>query len=145
MPSHEASIEIRRPLAEVYAYMDDISREREWQPQLIEAEQSPPGPTNVGTRRRYVSEFMGKRLENTYVVVELDEGRRLLCETTPDSAVLARTEIRWHETEVGTRVTMSIEGRAGGLLRFVPAKLIEATFRTELETALARLKERLET
>lgn len=144
MPRHEESIEIRRPLPEVYAYMDDIDREREWQTHLVEAEQTPIGPTRVGTRRRYVSEFMGKRLENTYVVLELDEGRHLVCETTPDSAVSARSEIHWVETQGVTRVTMSIDGKAGGLLRFVPPKLIEAAFRSELESALARLKERLE-
>ena len=144
VPRHEESIDIRRPLDEVYAYMSDISREREWQPQLIEAEQTPAGPTRVGSRRRYVSEFMGKRLENTYVVNEVEEGRRLVCETTSDSAVSARSEIRWQETADGTRVTMSIEGKAGGLLRFLPTALVEAAFRSELETALGRLKDRLE-
>ena len=30
--------------------MDDVSREPEWQPQLIEAEQIPAGATGVGTQ-----------------------------------------------------------------------------------------------
>lgn len=145
MPRHEEAVDIARPIGEVYAYMGDISREHEWQPQLVEAEQIPPGETQVGSKRRYVSEFMGKRLENTYEVIELDPLRKLVCETTPGSAVSARTEIQWAEVPHGTRVTMSIEGKAGGLLRFIPTALIEATFRSELETALGRLKERLET
>lgn len=144
MPKHEESIEIQRPLEEVYAYMGDVSREHEWQPQLLEAEQMPAGPTAIGSKRRYVSEFMGKRLENTYSVIELEPGRRIVCETDPGSAVSARTVIRWDPSADGTRVTMSIEGKAGGLLRFVPPKLIEATFRSEVQAALGRLKARLE-
>ena len=144
MPKHEQSVVIARPIDDVFSYMNDVSREHEWQPQLLEAEQIPPGPTAVGSKRRYVSEFMGKRLENTYSVIELEPGRRIVCETDPGSAVSARTVIQWDPSSDGTRVTMSIEGKAGGLLRFVPPKLIEATFRSEVQAALGRLKERLE-
>ena len=53
--------------------MDDISREQEWQPSLRSAEQDPPGPSREGTKKRYVSEFMGRELRNTYVVTEAVE------------------------------------------------------------------------
>lgn len=144
MPSYRDSIVIRRPLADVFDYMNDIDRESEWQPQLREAEQIPPGPVAVGSRRRYVSEFLGKRLENVYVVTAFEPNRRVACETTKDSIMSATTDIRWEETDGGTRVTMSLEGKASGPLRFIPAPLIEATFEKEVRSALARLKERLE-
>ena len=47
MSRQSASIMIERPPAEVFAYMDDVSREKEWQPNLRSAEQEPPGPTEV--------------------------------------------------------------------------------------------------
>jgi uncharacterized membrane protein len=144
MPRHEASVTIRRPLAEVYAYMDDIERECEWQPHLVEAEQLPDGPTAVGTRRRYVSDFLGRRIENTYVVVELEPEARIMIESTPDSAVRARNEIRWTKRGDDTVVTMAMEGTPTGMLRFVPKALLEATFEKELRETLARLRERLE-
>ncbi len=144
MPSHEASIFIRRPLADVFAYMDNISHEREWQPKLVEAEQEPPGPTRVGSRRRYVSHFMGKRLVNTYVVKVYEINRRIICESTPDSVLRATTDIRWEEAEGGTTVTMALEGSASGALKFVPRRILEATFESEVTTALARVKQQLE-
>ena len=144
MARYEQSIVIARPAPEVFAYMDDIGREREWQPQLVEAEQTPPGPTGVGTRKRYVSEFMGRRLENTYVVTRYEPGLRISAETTDDSVLEARSDLRWETVDGGTRVTMALEGSASGALRFVPARMLEKTFAKEVESALARLKERLE-
>lgn len=144
MPSYEKSIFINRPVPEVFAYMGDISREHEWQPQLLEAEQTPPGPTVVGSHRRYVTGFMGKRIENTYVVREIEENRRLVCETTPDSAVSATSLLTWEAEGEGTRVTMAVEGTAGGVLRFLPDRVVGSAFAAEVDGALDRLKECLE-
>ena len=94
MSRQSASAVIDRSAQEVFDYMDDISREREWQPSLQSVEQDPPGPSKVGTRKRYVSEFLGRELRNTYVVIEAVPGRKLVCETTRDSSVSARTEVR---------------------------------------------------
>ena len=144
MASHEQSILIRRPIAEVFRYMDDVSREREWQPHLLEAEQTPPGPTVVGSRRRYVSEFLGKRLENTYVVQQYEPERRVQLESTRDSVVQATTDIRWEAIGNETRVTMKLEGKPSGALRFIPRAMLEATFEKEVKSTLGLLKEVLE-
>jgi len=141
---YEKSVIIRQPVETVFAYMDDISRESEWQPQLVEAEQLPPGPTAVGSRKRYVSEFLGKRLENTYVVLTYEPNARLVCETTPDSVLSATSDVRWEPVEGGTRVTMAVDGSASGPLRFIPTRMIEAKFAAEVDATLSRLKERLE-
>ena len=135
---------IARPPFEVFAYVDDVSRELEWQPTLRVAGQEPPGPTQIGSRKRYESWFLGRNIENTYVVTEFEPGRRIVCETEKGSAVDARTEVVCEAAGTGTRITMSIDGKPRGALRFVPAKVLEATYRAELDGALARLKERME-
>lgn len=144
MPRQAKSIVIQRPVEDVFAYMDDVSREPEWQPQLIEAEQIPSGPATVGTKRRYVSEFLGKRVENTYVVKVYEPNTRLVVKTTTDSVLDATSDIRWEAVPEGTRVTMALDGRPRGALRFVPARVMESTFEKEVATTLKRLKERLE-
>ena len=144
MASHQASIFIRRPLAEVFAYMDDIDREVEWQSNLVEATQSPPGPTSVGTSKQYVSQFLGKRLVNTYVVETYEPNRRMLARTTKDSVLQATSDLRWEEENGGTRVTMAVDGSASGPLRFLPKSMIEATFEREVIATLAELKKCLE-
>ncbi|NNF28640.1 MAG: hypothetical protein HKN73_15555 [Gemmatimonadetes bacterium] len=135
---------IRRPLEDVFDYMNDVSKESEWQPQLREAEQTPPGPVEVGTRRRYVSEFMGKRVENVYVITTYEENSRVVCETTKDAVMSATSDIRWEAVEDGTKVTMALEGKPSGALRFLPTSILEATFQKEVRGALSRLKTILE-
>jgi uncharacterized membrane protein len=45
-----ASIEIERPQAEVFPYVDDQQKQTEWQTSLVEARIVSEGPTGVGTR-----------------------------------------------------------------------------------------------
>ncbi len=142
--AQELSIVIERPLDDVFAYMDDVEREREWQPNLRKATREPDGPTKVGTRKRYVSEFMSRSVENTYVTTVFEPGRRVVYETTPDSAIKATSEFRWEAVPEGTRVTMSLEATPTGFLRLVPRAVLEGLYREELTTTLDRLKECLE-
>lgn len=144
MPRLSESITVFRPRAEVAAYMDDVSRESEWQPSLLEARQHPPGPTRVGTRKHYVSEFLGKRVENTYEAVEVEPGRRVVYKTTKDSTLQATSEVEWADEGEATRVTLSVDGRPTGVLRFVPKALVEEASLRQIRDALRRLKECLE-
>ena len=140
----EHQVTILRPLPEVFSYMDDVTREHEWQPGILEARKDPPGATSGGTRKHYVSQFMGKRIENTYVNQLFLLNERVVYETTQDSVLRAKAEMSWVEVSGGTRVTMVFEGKVGGSLRFVPQRMLEGVYRRELETTLGLLKERLE-
>ncbi|NIN72564.1 MAG: hypothetical protein GTO46_11725 [Gemmatimonadetes bacterium] len=144
MLRYDASITIDRPVEEVFEYMQDIDREHEWQPNLREAEQSPKGEPSVGTRRRYVSEFMGKRFENVYVNTVYEPNRRVTYKSASESDAQAEGEITWEALDNGTRVTMRVALQVGGLLRFVPKSLIVSLGTKELQDALARAKARLE-
>ena len=144
MRRQTASILIDRAPKVVFAYMDDVTREQDWQPNLRSAAQDPPGPSRIGTRKRYVSRFMGRDIENTYRITELDPGRRVVYETDEDSAVDVRSEVVWEPRGSSTWVTMTVEGRPKGFLRFLPGKVLEAAYREEIEGSLARLKVRLE-
>lgn len=138
------SITVHRPRAEVVDYMDDVAREHEWQPSLLNASQDPPGPTRVGTRKHYVSEFLGKRVENTYEAVEVDPGRRVVYRTTSDSTLQATSVVEWDDADGSTRITLSVDGRPTGVLRFMPGKVIEEASLRQLRETLRRLKECLE-
>ena len=145
MLKYEESILIHRPVVEVFDYMQDIHREHEWQPNLREAQQTPEGEPSVGTVRRYVSEFMGKRFENVYINTIYEPNHRVAYKTAPDSDTQAVGEIVWEADGDSTRVTMRVEADVGGLLRFVPNGLVLSLARKELLDTLARLKARLET
>ena len=144
MSRSSASIVIRRPVSEVFAYMDDVSREIEWQPNLQLAEKHPEGPTVVGTEKRYENRFLGRKVKNTYVVKELEPERRIVYETTGESAVSVRSEFVWEKVEQGTRVTIYIDGKGRGVLKLIPQKVIEVAFSEELRNTLDRLREQME-
>lgn len=144
MLEYESSTTISRPAAEVFEYMQDIEREREWQPNLREAEQTPEGEPGVGTRRRYVSEFMGKRFENVYVNTIYEPNRRVAYKSAPESDTQAEGEITWEAVEGGTRVTMRFRAEVGGALRLIPKSLVASLAKKELGDALSRVKTRLE-
>ena len=144
MSTYEESVVIKRPVEQVFDYMDDIEREPEWQPNLRQVKQTPAGPAGVGTERHYVSEFMGRRFRNTYVNTAYEPRRRIAYRTTRTSDVQAEGEIEWRAIDAGTEVTMRVTPQVPGFLRLLPRGARERLFTGELRTTLARLKGRLE-
>ena len=132
------------PVSEVFAYMDDVEQEKDWQPGIKEASKDPLGETAVGTRKRYVSEFLGRPVRNTYVTSAFELDKRVVYETTSDSVMKARMEITFEAEGSGTRVTMEIQAKPTGVLRFIPQAILEGTAGKELEKSLALLKKELE-
>ena len=140
----EHQVVIASPVSRVFSYMDDVSREREWQPSVVEAHKDPPGETTVGTRKRYESEFMGRRIRNTYVTTHFEPDVRVSYESTPDSVLRAKVELRFEPTDTGTKVTMAFNGKLTGPLRFIPQRVLEGVYHKEMKTSLSLLKQRLE-
>lgn len=144
MSRQSSSIPIHRPPHEVFAYMDDVAREREWQTNLVSAEKEPPGPTRVGTRKRYVTRFMGHEIRNSYRVTAFESGRRVVYETEKGSAIDARSEVVCEAEGGGTRVTISVEGSPKGILNLLPKAALALAYREELKNSLAAVKARME-
>lgn len=141
---YEHHVVIASPVARVFAYMDDVDREREWQPGIVDARKEPPGATRVGTRKRYVSEFLGRRIKNTYVTTLFEPNERVAYETTADSVLRGTVEVRFEAAESGTKVSMAVSGKPTGPLRFIPRGILESVFKKELRASLSLLKEKLE-
>ena len=144
MSAQKHSITIERPVTEVFTYMDDVSRESEWQPAIRSARAEPEGPSAVGTKKHYVSEVMGREVKNTYVTKVFEQDKRVVYETTPDSTVRATASFTWERTASGTLVTMSLQGEPKGVLRFVPRGVLDKFYQQEIEATLKRLKSCLE-
>lgn len=144
MNRHVATVSIDRNPIEVFYFLDDVGREREWQAGLKSAEQEPAGPSRVGSLKRYRSSFLGKDVRNTYRVVEVEPGRRLVTETTPDSAIEARYEVVVEPEGTGARVTFTLEAAPRGPLKLLPRRMVEAAVQKELAASLDALKAVLE-
>ena len=144
MAHYTESIVINRPVDVVFAYMNDLSREQEWQPGIQSAEQVPPGPQTVGTTRRYQSSFLGKKLRNVYVNRIYEPNRRVAYVSTAESDLTASADISFETAAGGTRVTMALEVEPPKKMRLVPKAMLDSTSRKQLRDSLSRLKSNLE-
>ncbi len=140
----EESIVIRRPVADVFTYMDDIHREYEWQPAIRAVEQIPPGPQRVGTIKRYDSSFLKKKLVNIYVNRVYEPNQRVVYESTTESNLQATGEVTFSSVPEGTRVTMVLDVQPPRIMRLVPRAVFDKASRKELRESLNRLKRNLE-
>lgn len=72
------SIDINRPPADVFAYVDELDRHGEWQDAIVSARKEPPGPTRVGTRNIETRRIPGGAREFVSEVIEHDPPRRIV-------------------------------------------------------------------
>ncbi|HEV2686439.1 MAG TPA: SRPBCC family protein, partial [Actinomycetota bacterium] len=61
MITASSSVEIEKPISEVYAFVTDCRNEPKWHSDSIEASQIGEGTLAVGTQQRWLLKFMGKR------------------------------------------------------------------------------------
>ena len=96
----DETIEVQRPLHEVFAYVSEFSHVEEWDPAVARAARQTPGAPDVGSEYR-VDMKAGFSLH--YRVVEFEENSRMLM--TVDSRLFtAREEILFEATGDGTRL-----------------------------------------
>jgi uncharacterized protein YndB with AHSA1/START domain len=70
------TIEIARPPEDVFAYLDQLERHGEWQPQIVSSKIETDGPVGVGTRVREIRNVGGREQDLSYEVTEHDPPRR---------------------------------------------------------------------
>lgn len=96
----DETIEVSRPLHEVFAYVSDFSRIEEWDPAVARATKLTDGPAGVGTEYR-IDMKAGFSLYYTVVAFEPEAGMRM---TVDSRFFTAREEIRFEATRTGSRV-----------------------------------------
>jgi uncharacterized protein YndB with AHSA1/START domain len=69
------TIEISRRPEEVFAYLDDLSRHRDWQTQIVHIEVQTDGPTRVGTRVQQTLRIGRREQKMSYEITEHDPPR----------------------------------------------------------------------
>lgn len=96
----DETIEVSRPLHEVFAYVSEFSRIEEWDPGVASGHKLTPGAPAVGSQYQ-IDMKAGFSLH--YTIVEFEPDRRM--SMTVDSRVFtAREEILFSEAENGTQV-----------------------------------------
>ncbi|MFQ5522033.1 MAG: SRPBCC family protein [Acidimicrobiia bacterium] len=145
MPSMEVSEIVERPVAEVWAYIEDPRNETEWQSAARERELLDDGEIGKGTRYRGVDGFLGRRLTFVWEVTEYDPEDRLVIQATEGPM---ETQFAFELTPVdgGTKVTYGgeAENGFGGLFGRLLDPVVTGIFQRESQNDLAKLKAILE-
>jgi uncharacterized membrane protein len=137
-------IDIARPREEVAAFAADPANATAWYRNITSVEWETPPPAQVGSRVRFVAKFLGRTLEYTYEVREVQPGRRFVM-STADGPFPMETTYTWEDAPGGgTHMTLRNRGEPAGFAA-VTAPVMSRAMRRANEADLRRLKELLET
>ena len=134
---------IDRPCDQVAAYAADPSHAPDWYVNIDSVQWSTDPPLQVGSRVAFVARFLGRRLEYTYEIVELDPGHRLVMRTAEGPFPMETTYTWQPHPSGGTTMTLRNRGEPAGFAR-VGAPAMAAAMRRANRNDLARLKSLLE-
>jgi carbon monoxide dehydrogenase subunit G len=139
----EFPVEVARPVQEVFAYVTDLDRLAEWQPNVVSVTKETDGPMGEVTRLR--EERRGPYGRNVEALVEVsayEPNSRFDLRIVSGPLPIDGSHVL-HETDDGTRIHFVAEGRAGGVLRLAEP-LLRLALRRQFEGYYRRLKEVLE-
>jgi uncharacterized protein YndB with AHSA1/START domain len=139
--TYSHTVEIGRPLEEVFAFVTDPAGYPLWQPSLVSVEPHGRGPLRLGSEATEVRRFLGREMETTWTCVEHVPCRRSTIECA-DGPVPFRGTFELEPADAGTLFTWTVEtwgaaARLGGPLAGLATK-------RELAANAGRLKELLE-
>ncbi|MDD1655126.1 MAG: SRPBCC family protein [Methanomicrobiales archaeon] len=138
----EESVDIKRPVEQIFTYTTDAKHWPKWNSVIVESEQTSPGPVGVGTTFRGTSRLMGRSMPWTAKVTEF-EANRGYGKKIDSGAVIIEQHNTYHPMEGGTRFTILYDMKVGGFLKIL-TPLMASSMRKELKKSLGNLKGVLE-
>lgn len=135
-------IVIERQPGVVSAYACDPANAPSWYTSIKSVEWKSEPIVHVGSRIAFAAEFLGKRLEYTYEIVEYEPGERFVMRTAQPFPM--ETIYTFKETSDGhTHMTLRNHGEPTGVSKLM-APMIAAAMKSANEKDLAKLKGILE-
>lgn len=138
-----SSVDINRPQAEVFAYLDQLDRHDEWQEALTSVRLAGEGPVGVGTRAIETRKVPGGEREMSYELTAHDppttsSWKGLDGPVRPNGTVTVEAL-----DEARSRVTVTLEMEGHGLGKLL-LPFVNAQARKQIPADQAKLKEILE-
>ena len=135
--------EIRAPLERVASFASDPENVPLWYANIKSVVWRSSKGVGLGARIAFVARFLGRTIEYTYEIVELEPHRRLVMRTT-DGPFPMETTYEWTPVSSSeTRMSLRNRGHPSGFSRMAAPLLARAIKRANTRD-LARLKGHLE-
>ena len=123
MISAESTVDIERPLGDVFAFVSDCRNEPRWHTDVVEAEPMGNDPIGVGTRERW--KMFGGRWENVMRVVRFVPGELIELDGERRGAgIHVALRYSFQPIASGTRFSRRIQIEMSG-----PARLLTPLYR----------------
>jgi uncharacterized membrane protein len=136
-------ITIERPRDEVAAFAADPSNATTWYKNIKAVEWETTRPAVVGSRVRFRAHFLGRTLEYTYEVREIEPGARFVMATAQGPFPM-ETMYTWKDAGPGaTKMSLRNRGEPSGFAA-VTAPVMARAMRRANQADLQRLKALLE-
>ncbi len=111
------SVDIARPLDEVFAYMTRLDELPKWLDGVREAKPLSPDPTAIGSRVCHTNEFMGRTFESVFEVLEWHDNERTVFKVISGPLRGESTQKFEPIGTAATRVTIEVVGDGTGALK----------------------------
>jgi carbon monoxide dehydrogenase subunit G len=138
----ELSVEIAKPVHEVWEYLIEPENVPEWQASAFSSHQISDGAMGVGTHLQDERRFLGHRARSEVEVTEF-EPERLFTLHGLSGPVRFTVRHRLEPSAAGTRVRVEAEADPSGIGRLM-RPVVERAAAHEIRKDFDRLKEKLE-
>jgi uncharacterized protein YndB with AHSA1/START domain len=143
MANFQRSVTIHQHIEQVFAFIRDTRNTARWHPSIVEARATLDGPAQIGTRVTEVRTFIGRKMETTFEIVELELNKRIVMKSVSGPLPLKVT-ISFGSLVNVTTITLDGETQAKGLLKLADG-MIARMLKKEMENDLSTAKNLLET
>ena len=142
MTTVETSVVINRPVEEVFAYVVDPSNTAQWAGPVVKAKKTSDGPVGLGTTSKRVTQFLGRRMDATYEIIEFEPNNSYRDKTT-SGPVPMKSRISVESVKEGAKVTITGEIEAAGFFKLAEP-LLSRMAKRQISTDVQTLKDLLE-
>ena len=136
------SLQINRPVEDVFAFVANIENLPLWAGPVTEAKQTSEGPVGAGTTQTQIAQFLGRRIESSQEVTEYELNKKLSTKTTSGPLPI---EVSYTFEPVAGGTMMHLEGNvdAGGVFK-LGEPIVGRMLKRQTDADAETLKELLE-
>ena len=142
MIKNENSVEINKPIEEVFEYVTNIDNLPLWAGPVTEAKQTSEGQVGVGTTQTQVAQLLGRRIESSLEVTEYEPNKKFTTKST-SGPIPIEIHYTFEPVAEGTRLETVGILDAGGFFKLAEP-LVARTLKRQTEGDFKTLKELLE-
>jgi hypothetical protein len=142
MAQFKTSLVIRRPVAEVFAFVANYQNSSRWVSGELEHTKVSAGPIGVGTIIRTTGQTLGLRIEATRIVTAYEPCSRYAFKSEYQRMPITTTFL-FEPVQGSTKLIVAVEGEPTGLFK-AAAPFVFGAIRQQFEGDLRRLKDLLE-